>query len=625
MKKKVVAILLSAAMALSLAACGSTASTASVATDSAEDDSEESTAASGSTASGTAGNSTDGYEADDLSDIIPKDTVTLDVYDQLANYSGEQIGWFAKVIKDKFNVKLNIIPEASGTYDTRMESGNLGDIIVWGDDSDQYQQAVQKNMLYDWDEENLVSDYGPYISKNMKYALEKNKKISGGKCYGFGHDVGVSIDDRQSFMYEWDLRYDLYKQIGSPEIKNLDDMVDVLAKMKEACPTDDNGNPTYGVSLFKDWDGNMVMFVKSTASAYYGYDEFGFGLYDPEKQVYHDALEENGPYLTCLKFYNELYQKGLLDPDSQTQGNDGTTADYQNGTAFLNIFKFLGSDLYNTDAHLSAGKAMEPVEPTEATPICYGQNVFGNNRVWSIGANTENPELCMAIINWLSTPEGCLTYQYGPEGTNWTVDADGNPSLTDEGKKCKADMSTPMSGDYASTGTFKDGMFYINNTTWNIDAKDLDSKEGDTYNYINWPSYTSSSDTSDIVKDWQTWSGAKTADAYMAGNPFKLAIGSEYSASTKSDELAAKWQQVATCIKDNSWSAIYASSDDEFNSIVATMTQQAKEYGYDDCVAFQKNEATLRAAAENEARATASGSTETSGSTASTGSTASAS
>ena len=70
------------------------------------------------------------------------------------------------------------------------------------------------------------------------------------------------------------------------------------------------------------------MFVKSTATAYYGYDEFGFGLYDPEEQVFHPALEENGPYLTCLKFYNNLYQKGLLDPDSQTQGYDGMQEDY---------------------------------------------------------------------------------------------------------------------------------------------------------------------------------------------------------------------------------------------------------------------------------------------------------
>ena len=56
--------------------------------------------------------------------------------------------------------------------------------------------------------------------------------------------------------------------------------------MKELCPTDDNGKTTYGVSLFADWDGDMVMFVKSTASAYFGYDEFGIGLYDSDKQEY---------------------------------------------------------------------------------------------------------------------------------------------------------------------------------------------------------------------------------------------------------------------------------------------------------------------------------------------------
>ena len=70
--------------------------------------------------------------------------------------------------------------------------------------------------------------------------------------------------------------------------------------MKEICPTDDNGKTTYGVSLFNDWDGDMVMYVKSLAQAYYGYDEFGFGLYDPSTQTYHPCLEENGPYIEAL-------------------------------------------------------------------------------------------------------------------------------------------------------------------------------------------------------------------------------------------------------------------------------------------------------------------------------------
>ena len=67
------------------------------------------------------------YEAD-YSEWIPEETVTLDVYDQLANYSGEQTGWFGQLMLERFNVKLNIIPESDGTYDTRMESGYLGDL-----------------------------------------------------------------------------------------------------------------------------------------------------------------------------------------------------------------------------------------------------------------------------------------------------------------------------------------------------------------------------------------------------------------------------------------------------------------------------------------------------------------
>ena len=417
-------------------------------------------------------------------DVIPDETVTLNVFDQLANYSGEQIGWFGQVMLEKFNVKLNIIPDSDGTYETRMESGDLGDLVIWGNDGDEYLQAVDKGMLFDWNEDDILADYGPYIAEHMQPALEKNTQISGGTTYGIGFDIATDANQRQDIMYEWDLRWDLYKELGYPEIKNLDDMVDVLAQMKELCPTDDNGKTTYGVSLFADWDGDMVMFVKSTASAYFGYDEFGIGLYDSDKQEYHPCLEENGPYLTALKFYNTLYQKGLLDPDSQTQGYDGMVEDYQNGTAFLNVFNFLGSSLYNSEAHTSEGKMMAPCPPSEAEPIAYGQNIYGGNRPWTIGANTEYPALCMAIINWLATPEGRMTLEYGPKDVCWYYDEDGNTCFTDLGKTAKLDGKTEMSDGYS--GTFEDGNFKINNTTWALDTTNLDSKVGETYNYKRW-------------------------------------------------------------------------------------------------------------------------------------------
>lgn len=595
--KKLLALLTTASMTLSVTACAGDA-TSSVTADSGENTASQQTGTQDVSTDDAADSSeTEG----DLSDIIPEETVTLDVYDQLANYSGEQIGWFAQVMLEKFNVKLNIIPESDGVYDTRMESGNLGDLVIWGSDGDDYVQAVDKGMLFDWEEDDILYDYGPYIAANMENALEKNRGINAdGKIYGFGHDVAYSAEDTQSVMYEWDLRFDLYQQIGSPEITDLDSLVEVLDKMQEACPTDDNGNKTYGVSLFNDWDGDMVMFVKSTASAYYGYDEFGIGLYDSSTGEYHPALEENGPYLTALKFYNDLYQRGLLDPDSQTQGYDGMAEDYQNGTAFFNVFNFLGSAIYNSDSHISEGKMMYPVKPTEASPIIYGQNIYGSNRIWSIGANTEYPELCMAIINWLSTPEGRLTSEYGPQGVCWDYNENGGTYLTDLGLSCKTDSTTTLTGDYS--GTFDDGSFKMNNTTWALDSLNPDSALGETYNYKNWESYKAL-DASDIEKEWIEWSGAQTPDEYIKSTDYILAPGTTYSAGTHSDELQVVWDQVTTCIKDYSWKAIYAESDEEFETIVAEMIQQAQDYGYDQCVEFQENEAKIRAAAEEAALA----------------------
>ncbi|WP_342758237.1 hypothetical protein [Kineothrix sedimenti] len=595
--KRITALLMAAVMTASLAACGGTSTTATTAQPEDEVADEETTGTEDA-----AGEAADTEAADSdydalLADIIPEETVTLDVFDQLANYSGEQIGWFGQIMLEKFNVKLNLIPdpEGGGVYETRMESGNLGDLVIWGQDGTEYLQAVEKGMLFDWNEEDILSDYGPYITEHMPYALEKNNNLSGGTTYGIGHDIAVDPTARQDFMYTWDLRWDLYKELGYPEIKNLDDMANVLAQMKEICPTDDNGKTTYGVALFNDWDGNMAMYVKSLVTAYYGYDEFGFGFYDPVEQKYIPLMEKDGPYMEALKFYNGLYRQGLLDPDSQTQKYDGMQADYQNGTAFLNIFNFLGSAFYNSESHAADGKAMFPCPPSEATPICYGQNVYGSNRVWSIGAKTEYPELCMAIINWLATPEGRMTVEYGPKDVCWYYDESGMIQFTDLGRAAKMDIKTEMSDGYS--GTFDDGSFKMNNTTWGIDAANPDSS-GETYNYRKWESFTADPQ-SDIEADWRDYTGAKTPDEYMGTTNFKLSLGTAYSESPRSDELMVLWNQVATCVRTESWKAIYANSDDEFNSIIDGMITQAKDYGYDQCVEFQQNEATLRKAAED--------------------------
>ena len=530
------------------------------------------------------------------------EVIKLNVYSQLANFSGKQIGWSADILKKKFNVELNIIPEGDGVFETRMTSGNLGDIVVCGADNDKYPMAVKNNLLFGWDDDNVLDEYGPYIKKNMPDALKKNKELTktitngaSDKLYGFGANVALNSKDHESFFYTWDTRWDLYKKLGYPKIKNLQDYHKMLKNMQKLCPSDDSGNKVYAVSLWPDWDDAMVMYVKAMATAYYGYDELALGLYDPTNGKYHDALEENGPYLEMLKWFNDLYQDGLIDPDSMTQTYDEMIAKVQNGGTLFSIFNYSGSLGYNTKEHTSAGKLMYCMKPEDASPIVYGMNTQGGDRVWSIGAKTEYPEKCMEIINYLATPEGRMTMEYGPKGYTWDYDDQKHAYLTDVGMKCQKDKNTTMGGGYK--GSYHDGELQINNVTWSLDASNPDS-DGETYNKESWASYNATP-SSDIEKDWRDKTGCTTINEYMEKGKYTVAPGTSFSKETQDTTLKTTWNQVTTEIKNSSWKAIYAKSDKKFDSVVASMKKSAKKYGYDKCVEWSRNQASRRKALED--------------------------
>ncbi len=523
-------------------------------------------------------------------------TVTLTVYSQLANYSGLQTGWSADILLKKFNVKINIIPESSGTFQTRMESGDLGDIVCLGN-TENYKSAVTKGMLYDWNKDDLLSTYGSYIKDNMKDAISWNKQLTStytdGKSdtlYGVGHDIATSSKDHDSFFYTWDTRWDLYKQLDYPEVTNMDDMLDLLKNMQKLQPKDEAGNKTYAVSLWPDWDGDMVMYVKSTATCYYGYDELGIGLYDPSTGNYHDCLESGGVYLEMLKWYNKLYQAGLVDPDSMTQKYDNMAEKCKNGGVLFSIFNYSGSLQYNTKKHLKAGKMMYSMKPTEAKPIVYGMNTSGGDRIWAIGSNSKYPDLAMEVINYLATPEGMMTMNYGPKGETWDYDKNGNTYLTALGKKCNSDKTTVIGNGHK--GSYHDGELQINNTLWSIDADNPDSN-GETYNKDNWKS-TQTKAEFDIQQDWRDRTKVTTLNDYFEAGDYMLMPALNYSATTKSDELKTTWSQVTNAIVKGSWNAIYSKTDAEYDKVVAKMLKDTKSYGYDDCLKWSQGEAAIK-------------------------------
>ena len=532
--------------------------------------------------------------------------VELTVFSQLANFSGPVQGWGGDLLLDKFNVILNIVPDQNGAMSTRLEEGNLGDIVVFGADGDDYIQAIDKGLLLDWNEDDVLEDYGQDILKNFPDALEKNSLIQpeGGEkiVHGFGHNVGnTGKSGIDSVLYTWDVRWDLYEQLGHPAVNELEDFVDLFIDMKELCPTDDNGNPTYAFSMWPDWDGNMVMYVKAMASAYYGYDEFGFGLYDPETGDFYDCLAKDGPYMRVLKFMNTLYRNGLIDPDSMTATFDTASEKMKSSGAFCSIFNYAGRDAYNTVEHAAENRTMQSLVPANARPIVYGLSSKGGNRVWTIGSKTEYPELCMEVINFLSTPEGAMTMWYGPKGVCWDYDEDGYIYFTELGKAANLDPDGTSMEEAGYKGSYQDGIIQINNTTWSVSAFNPDSAAGEVFNSALWKSEQAEASCA-AEQDWRDFTGYSDWFNYECSLNYLLSPGSDYSEGSRDDVLTVKWNAIADTIVKGSWNAIYASSDDEYEKIVAEMYGNAMSHGYRECIDWCVNEAAIRKAAEDAAK-----------------------
>ena len=83
-----------------------------------------------------------------ITDFAKQPEITLDVFSNLANFEGNQPGWFAKLVKDKFNIKLNIISGGQSKLNTLMAAGDLGDIAV----AVNYDDPLKAGLLLDLEE-----------------------------------------------------------------------------------------------------------------------------------------------------------------------------------------------------------------------------------------------------------------------------------------------------------------------------------------------------------------------------------------------------------------------------------------------------------------------------------------
>ena len=569
--KKLIASLLIGAMAVStLAGCGKKA---------------ESTGSDGQGAAGGA------------------DTMIIEVYDVAANYQGTQTGWFGQVVKDKFGLELNIIaPQVAGeaVFQTRASTGNLGDLLLL--EAGDFADCVEAGLVKDITTE--IANCSNLMTYKDQIAVFNNglRGNEAGKTYG----IPTEMTNTSPTSYSQDviyssplLRWDLYSELGCPDIKNLDGLLDVLEDMKDKHPTNDAGDAAYPFSLWKDWDGGDGMLGIANVvqlTTWYGEKIKGSVILKPD-ETFTTITDKSASYYKILKFLNDAYQRGLVDPDSGTQDWNAACAKMSAGQVYLMWYSWQVG-FWNTQDRLADGSAFIFIPVEDQQYYADSDSYYGSGRVFAVGSQVDDAKYAkiMEFLDWYASPEGCVYQHAGIKDFNYTVGEDGKFTIKNENALMD---NLPVPAEYGGGG-YSDGNNAINQ--WIVSSYSTNPNTGETYASQYWSSYKEATMTQ-MKKDWAAKFGAAEPVDWMKANN-KLLVSPNVSVSlpTDSADIAVVRNQCNTTLCDYSWRMIFAADDAEFDKLWDEMTTQLEGFGYGDLVKFDTEKHTIELKAKQAAK-----------------------
>lgn len=576
MKKRVVALLLSLTMvAAMLAGCGNNAastdkpSTANTSTDTAKTDNGDSSASS-----------------DEL--------LVVEVYDEAANYQGTQTGWFAKVVKDRFNIELNIIaPQVAGdaVYQTRTATGNLGDIVLL--DPGHFSDCVAAGLIKDISGEikncsNLMGFDDQISTYNNGLANNTSGAVYGIPCE-MTNTSPTSFSDDVIYSSPM-LRWDLYSAVGAPDIADLDGLLDTIKLIQDANPTNENGDPAYGFSLWPDWDNNDGMIGIANVvqlTTWYGEKIKGSAILTKDDKFI-PLTDKNGTYYKMLKFLWKANQMGLVDPDSGSQNWDAACAKMSAGQVYTFWYSWQVG-FWNTQDRLADGKGMIFIPVKDQLYYTTSDTYYGSGRIFGVGSGVEGEKYdrIMKFLDWYASPEGVTFQHCGIEGFNYSVGADGKYTIMNDNALMD---NLPVPEEYGGAG-YSDGNNAINQ--WIVSSISTNPNTGEPYGNTHWSSWKEATATK-TKNEWSARFGvAEPVDWMKANNALLVRPSVSVSLPTEDADITVIRNQVGQEVKDASWKMIFASSEAEFDSMWDTMVTNLDSLGFQDLYKFDVDKYTI--------------------------------
>ncbi len=582
MKKKVLqkmlAVVLAAGM-LVAAGCGSS-----------ETVSESAASTEGATAEGT---STEGISTSAAEDTAPGELAKVTIYPSDGSTASGLVSGYKSDILAKRGLEVEIWAWSEEKTNAILASGDLPDIMFVN--SENLATLIEAGLVLNLDDY-LTEEKLPHVVADMPLMTAINysrqyRSADTGVLYGIPTQVGVfelpkdnglwADSGRDAIKVNWDVYY----AAGCPEINSVDDLIPVMKQMMEIKPTADDGTKTWGTMLNAGSDatywGNIQLWNK-----WFGYESDNLPYLIETDMVngkYYNLLETNRDslYYQGLKWYNECYREGVMDPDSINNDRE---------TQKAKVEKSLACMIPSGTAAGWAGYLPVYMEGQQIYPEKWLQS-YGTDNYLVVNANCSNLDATLRAVDMLADPDTYFEIYCGPEGILWEYDDDGLVVPTEYGLDCALNgVEAEINGEKMVLWLDKDRLTSSSYANSYIGPDGPREYKG----IANWYEVLAEKNNDISYEQWRETFGYDRFydqlvdnDAFTAESPLDNVVN---FCPQPDDMMQLTIDAIKEIVVEASWKMVYSESDEEFEGYWDQMIQDCQDLGAQDIVDWRMTE-----------------------------------
>jgi putative aldouronate transport system substrate-binding protein len=365
--------------------------------------------------------------------------------------------YWTEILKEDLGIVINLLPSSTDTLNAMFAAKSISADLVHLPDTNAVTNAIQVGLLVNLDDH---QDKLPNVYANVPLSIQyvrDNVSNGTGRVYAVRNRVSTQ-PSASRFLDGPYLRWDFYKELGYPELTNLEDYLPLMRKMLDNHPTNDNGQRMYGFALFSDWDDTMMQNAQWIGQSKEGKMSLGYLEVDLWNNSIISVFDDTSSYKKALKFLYDANQMGLVDPNSPSMG---FTQQTELSTAGRILFwpGYIANTGRLSNEEEAAGKGYRAIPFKNERLITGAPSYVGEDNAMAISKDTKHLDKALAYLDYLYSYDGVWNLVNGRRGVKWDLNANGVPYLTTLGWDIQYNNK-----EFPNGGPNGEGGYYVNFT-----------------------------------------------------------------------------------------------------------------------------------------------------------------